>query len=359
MNTLIIIAILLIASLKVSGTIWPNSKIIFTLAVGVMIFYIGGYNGNLDFPVYQARYDNRIVSERYIENLYNIIARFFSIKGIKFEYFHMFLSTICIVIIAFVIIRLSGNKAFVITGLIGFATVEYGILLTTLCASALISLSVYFFIESRFKERKKIYVIKSIICLVLSCGFHFLSFFLFIMYFFPFMKKENIKQIILVLVVVLLVILPYLFRYIVWIAGSAVSYYLNHSTPWYVVVLMVLWQIAGVYIIHRIYNRYLVKLTNHQETVIVETIYILSFTLLLIVPLYLYTNLVIRVIRIFFIFYFILISYVKTPYLKLSKDVIIWNLYNMASLFVFYVIIPSDLSKGVIIEILTSNIFFK
>lgn len=338
------------------GLWFRKSRIMFGINTLLIIILCGGYCGNIDIPTYKIRYDMGFVSYSISEKLYDIIALQFRDIGFSFEIFHLIITIICMLIISYVIIKMAENISFVMANMLGFATIEYSIQIQSMCATAIIVYAVYYLINNSKKNRLKVNFVYSLL-IIMACGFHFMSIFFLLFLSVSYINSKNLKYIIFIEFILILAFFPYINQLTGY--SSAISAYLgNYRSPIFICV-MVFFQIIGVVIIKKINDSMQSKeLISINEKLRVNYIYSLSLILTLITPFYALTVLVNRIVRTMWVFYMITCDKLVNSYIKFNLNVIYLLLYNMTSFVLFYIILPDNLSKGVIFDILNNNIFF-
>jgi hypothetical protein len=312
-----------------------------------LIFFTGGYNGDIDLPFYKSEYINHFISKSPADKVYEIMSIFFSSIGMPFEVYHFFLSTVSIVLIVHVITRLSNRPAFCTALLWGFSTIEYAWQLRSLVASALIIFAVYvLFVKPKNIWRNFTYIF----LIFIAFGFHFFSIVFLLLLFVERISLKPLKWIVCVMAIVgSLIVVPFV-RFMSGYIPDLQNYTNELSIKTFVI--SCLWQISGVILCERmVHSCEEDDIQNSQCTLFLantelnEAILKGVVLFLILVPFYWVTALVSRFMRVWFVFYIIIASntigsiergriYVlKFPYIY--KEV--FMLYNTVSFFAFYI----------------------
>lgn len=345
----------------VMGYIWPKSKVVFYLEIMMYILVIGGYNGNLDLVFYRNRYENRIISDTIVEGLYDYVAAFFSICGLSFELYHLLLSAIAILIISYVVKKMSLEPALVMSMLFGFSTIEYAVQIKNLCATAIIVYALYYY----YKERKIYssenrgwvdYRIIYALFVAFASGFHFLSLFYFAFLLIDFVSVKYLKYWIVSIVLIAIFMFSYIEQIALLLVAQLADYVGQYRSD-LVSIGMVVWQMVGLVIVALMY-RYIKRKNVSQELLNISTyIYKGSLMLMLITPFYMITTTVNRIIKIWQLFYFVLTSQIESSFRRFNLLKAVMILYGLASTIVFYFIIMK-FDESIVWEVLSNNIFF-
>lgn len=313
----------------------------------------GGYNGDVDLVYYRLRYKSQATTEQLSERLYNDLAKLFSSAGVSFETFHLLISAVSIILIAYVVIKTTKRPALVMASLVGFATVEYGIQIQALCSAAIIVFSIYYlFRDDNISRQKKI--LWYTIGVFIACGFHFVSLFFLSFLLIPYVKSKYIKYWIAGGVISVCILFP-MFKLLSENYAYALSDYIGNYRSPLLITVMCLWHLVGVYLISRM-KKYMQKMGIYDK--ISDSIYKGSFVVCLVIPFYSLTVVASRIVRIWFVYYMIFMGNLPSKEDRIS----IWEVgmiaYNVGSLVLFYIVMSWDSSIHVLEEILTYNIFW-
>ncbi len=345
----------------VLGYVYPKSKVVFYLEIIMYMVIIGGYNGNLDLVFYRNRYEKGIISDTVVEGLYDYVAAFFANCGLNFDVYHFLLSAFAIIIISYVVKKMSPEPALVMSMLFGFSTIEYAVQMKNLCAAAIIIYALYYYYRERqiynAEKRKLIdYRLIYAILVVIATGFHFLSLFFFVFLLIDFVNVKYLKYWIISIVLIAMVIYSYVENLLVILVAQLADY-VGQYRSFSVIMGMIIWQWSGMIIVTLMYRYF--KRKNASENLLYMSTYIYkgSLLMMLVTPFYLVTTTVNRIIKIWQLFYFVLTSQIKSSYRKFNLLKIVMILYGLLSTIVFYFIIMK-FEESVVWEVLNNNMFF-
>lgn len=331
----------------------PKSRFVFALETILIIVMIGGYNGDVDLVYYRLRYKSQTTTEQLSERLYNDLAKLFSSAGVSFENFHLLVSAVSIILIAYVVIKTTKRPALVMASLVGFATVEYGIQIQALCAAGVVVISIYYlFRDDNISRRKKI--LWYTIGIIIACGFHFVSLFFLSFLLIPYVKSKYIKYWITGGVISVCILFP-MFKLLSENYAYTLSDYIGNYRSPLLIAVMCLWHLTGVYLITRM-KKYSEKMGTYDK--ISDCIYKGSFVVCLIMPFYSLTVVASRIVRIWFVYYMIFMGNLPTTKGRVSVGEVGMIGYNIGSLVLFYIAMSWNSSIHVLEEILTYNIFW-
>ena len=341
------------------GYMFPKSKLIFVLETLAIIILVGGYDGNTDLIFYRYDYIHETTSNEFLEGVYNIIAIGFHHLGISFEIFHLVITAFAIGGIAYVVYKLSPEPAFVMSTMAGFSTFEYAPQIKAMCASSITILAIYYLFKLGFNkgEKKKQFVYFSLI--IIACGFHFISLFFLVLLLIPYVKREHIKYWVMACGILILVLIPTIEN----IAGryiTGLSIYLGNYRDIEVFLGMCAWQLSGVVLIYLIYKKLLRKteiIEDVRKQLLIGYIYKGSIVMLLAMPFYSITTVMMRVVRTWSVFYYIMASYIETRKNVVSVLKCLVVLYSIGSLVLFYILLVSN-RENILWDVLSNNIFW-
>lgn len=348
-------AILIVSICVVLSMIWRKSNILFCINTGLIIFFVGGYNGTFDLNNYKLIYEAGMLRTSIYEGLYSYVAFLFHELGVTFYWFHFLMSMFSIMLIAYVVSKLADEKAYVMALMIGFSTIEYAIQFKTLCAAAIIIYAIYFWLSTKLMGWKK-YVIYSMLIL-LGLGFHFVSAFFLLIMFGDLIKRKYLKYYIFGGIAVFMLFYSGLFDTVLMFIPE-LSQYVGKYRSIKTFLGTCAWQISGYATVYLI-NRYLCRRIGQEDKrkQLAQGIYYGSTVMLFTLPFYLLTTVAIRIIRIWSVFYYIQAAMIKEKKGHLNIYKFLMTAYSFASFILFYVILVPH-TGSVVVEVLTHNMFY-
>lgn len=341
------------------GYIFPKSKLIFILETISIIVLVGGYNGDTDLVFYRYSYVNELSPDNFLEGIYTIVAILGHRIGMSFEIFHLVLSTLSIGGIAYVVWKLSPEPAFVMSTMAGFSTFEYAPQVKAMCASSITILAIYYLFCEEFDKADKQKRIIFVLLIIVACGFHFISVFFLSLLLIPYVNKINIKYWVGVGIAIIFVFLP-LFKNVAGKYFASLNIYLENYRETKVFLGMCAWQICGVIIILGIKRTLLRKhyfKENCRKKMLANYIYKGSIVMLFTIPFYSLTTVMMRVVRTWSVFYYILASHIRTEKYKVSLLKLIIVLYSIGSLILFYIVLVRN-RNNILWDVLSNNLFW-
>lgn len=343
------------------GYIFPKSKIIFGIELILNFLIIGGYNGTGDIDNYMYRYNNKIITEGFIEKLYDLVAILFKNAGVSFEMFHFCLSVISLSIIALVLYKLSNKPALAMALFSGYSTFEYALQIKAMCAASIIIYALYYYYKKIYLQKntmkeKIIYIV----LILIATGFHFMS---PVFYIFLFMDSVNIKKIkryIIPITICVAVFSQYVVNELSKYIFNLTSYVDMHRST-IATISFCIWQIISLIIVKKIMISDFNKENKCEEKIKFDTfVYKGSWSLLLIMPFYSITFVVNRILKIWSAFFYVQASNITVKKGVLSLNLLFMIIYSIGSFILFYFILTNTSGKNynVILDIMQNNVFW-
>lgn len=336
------------------GLCFQKSKLVLFFECVFLTALIGGYNGDIDLIFYREYYYNHIgMGDSFVEGIYLLIQNAFSLTGISFEMFHLIISAVCVATIAFVFLKMSPNPTFCMSCMFGFATLEYGIQIKAMSATAITVYAIYHLFKEQNDKLSKRRLIEYLLMIAIACGFHFVSVFFVLIPVFVFFYNKNYKKVLIIGATIGTVFLPVMYNLMIRYAPALNDYVGNYRTP-KVFIGVALWQLSGLIVVELTCQ--FLQRAHLGNIKVVNYIRIASWVMLAVIPFYSLAVTANRIVRTWMVFYFIAASYLPQKRMSLSIRKSLLVGYEIASMVLFYIILTPDML--VIKEILTNNIFW-
>lgn len=350
-------ALLIIIILFIPGLFFQKSKGIAAFELILLILLNGLYtSNNSDLYFYRAEYNRGYISSSPFEKIYELLTVALSHLGLPFDVFHFVLTALSFFIIGWVIFKISLRPALNISMLLGFATLEFALQIKAMCASAIITLALYFL----FKKDDAWHKVLFLVFLIIASGFHFMAILFVPLLFYKVFDNRNVRRLIIIIVIMSFLIVPGAMRIARNIIPDLNTYEAELSPK--TVILSVLWQIAG-YILSKYLYKWRIEdnCFSDERNNFSKAVYLGSFALLIILPFYIFTNVIMRVIRVWSVFYIASVSDVEIPVTSdfkvfLSREGIIKLGYIIYLIFSFLAFFVWFAHADMVGEIISGNI---
>lgn len=348
--TLIIVVLL--------GYIFSKSRIVFIVQALVYIVLIGGYNGNIDLVFYRNYYEQEFLSDSYVEGLYYYIGYFFHRCGFSFEMYHLIISAVAIIVIAYVIKKMCPQPALAMSMMFGFCTIEYALQLKNMLAGAIVIYALYYYSNKRneIATNKSYYKVVYSLLIILASGFHFLSLFFLVFLLIDFVSLKYFKYWIVSTIAIIFLTFQELESFMVLFSEQLADYTYKYRSA-SVFIGMMIWQIACTALVTMMYHYLKKKPEFIKYKNFFDFVYKGTFLLLLILPFYILTTTVNRVTKIWLVFCFIMTGHISSSFRKFNLIKFAMITFGLASTVFFYFIL-GDVSDSIFLEIITNNLFF-
>lgn len=368
MDSSCVVILFILLLLILFGLIFKKSKLMFLINSITLIILTCGYNGHIDLPYYEKEYYSHFISKSPFEKVYEYLCIYFDNHNVSFETFHFWISFFSLIIILYVIYKMTDAPGYCSSLMIGFATFEYAWQIKTLTASALIVFATYIFfkdIKSKFNQ------LVFVLLIILASGFHFFAIAFLLLLALPYIKLKILKKEIWLFILIASVFINQIMQYAYQVI-SALGTYMNMLSV-RTFILSTFWHIASVVLCY-----FMVRTIEIENDVMILdnlvckdhynkifNIYYGAVILLSIIPFYWFTNVILRYVRVWFIFMIILSSDVKGSFEKGRKGVIkfpsiskeVFILYVEISFLLFYVLFTAN--NKLLQYYLSDNIFLK
>lgn len=297
----------------------------------VLICILCGYNGRgQDLYWYEAEYYNgKQITLK--EGAYDLLAMLFNKCGISFEMFHICITALSLLLIAYVIYKNSNEPAFCISFIYGFSTLEFAWQLKAMISSSIIVWAISILFRNELCKKD---IFKFCVLIFVAFEFHFFAIIFLSLLVVPLIKKSQIKGFIFGVTICEYIFMPMIFailsRHIPDLSVYGVI--LKPKT----IILVSAWQIAGVILVSwSMKGIYSENQTYGDNDFYINNFYYASIVLCLVLPFYLYTVVASRVVRVWFIFYAIFMSYIQGNRYSIQKHckrlMIIYNIFTFVA----------------------------
>lgn len=338
------------------GLLVPKSKILACIEIIAMSLFYGGYNGTIDLPNYIWQYENDwMIDDSPLQKLYFFMGIFFHNIGISFEGYHLIITAISLMLISYVIFKLTDQIAYVLSMISVFVYFENGWQLKTMMATCFIVVALYWFYKriyiSRFNTVKKnTDVLIFLALLFIAAQFHFLSVFFLLFLLMSFFKGHFAR--VMALDICSLAFIGTLMVQI----SSYIPMIENYISPisFSVFLITALWQILGYFILFGYNNSNELKTEDKFGLFVKDG----SLVVMLLIPFYYYANVATRIYRIWIIFMIIYAAKLYRKHFVFDKKRILFDIYIIgSSMFWFYIMFKIQGNDPLIYELLNNNIF--
>ncbi|MDD3204918.1 MAG: EpsG family protein [Lachnospiraceae bacterium] len=369
MNTNLYVRLFFVILCMLLGFLKKKSKAVFLFEVAMLSLFTGLYNGNIDLYYYRREYVNNFISASPFDKMYEYLAIISYKLGMSFSFFHFLITLISICVFAYVIKKWSKQPALCVSLLFGFTTFEYAFQLKAMTSSAVIILAIYIYFQNISSKKRQIIFT---FLIFIATGFHFFAIIFLILLLIPYFELRMIKSIICLFAIIGSIFIPFIMKVLQNIIPDVVVYSRILSVKTFS--LSVFWQIAGVIICNYLLHirgirekKYTLKMINNLIEPNGFLIYIGSILLLVSVPFYWFTNVMLRVPRVWFVLYSILASNckgsleggaiyrIRIP--NIFKEIFIT--YNLFSFIAFYILFTkADLLSSYLADNIFLNLLF-
>ena len=337
------------------GVLFPANRVIAWIVIIAMSLFYGGYNGTIDLPNYIWQYENEWKPDFSLQMLYSFLSVYFHNSGISFECYHVMITAISLIVILYITSKLTNQIAYVLSMVSVFVYIENGWQLKTMMATSIIVVALYWFYKRIYIYKREVitkntYIITFLMLIVLASQFHFLALFFLSFIFIMYIKDHFIRVIIIDLFIFLLsgTILIRISSYIPMIG----EYLSQISLP--VIIMTVLWQIWGYFILF--YNNNIEYIPENRFGFFVKYG---TLVLMLIIPFYFYTIVVMRLYKIWLIFMIIYASTLFRKKLIFEKRRLLFDIYIIgSSIFWYYIMFMMNGEETLLYELMSNNFYF-
>ncbi|WP_367278332.1 EpsG family protein [Fusobacterium sp.] len=335
-----------------------KNKIISKIQLFWIWILISFNNGGPDYDGYESIF---IESARKLQFnffkpgvLYSNGAYIFHKIGLNLEVYTIITSSIALFFLCRIVKKYSKNPNFVYSCFIVFPLVDNIIQKRNFLSMIPILLSIDLLIE-----KKKCYIVKSFILIIIAFNFHVLGIIYLVYIIVPFFSLKNIKKISLVILTIGLILMPILdevakilFRF----ASSRVELYffdISMRLPFYKASCFVI-----IHLLMFCYVIFSVKFKNKKDT-FDKTLLKINYVFLFAIPLYFYDSTFLRIYRNIFILNYILIgNYIYERKNSINRKIIrVFFILFIILLFLFmYALLGQLKYSGLVLPLFNNNI---
>lgn len=338
------------------GLLFPKNKAITWIEIIAISLFYGGYNGTTDLTNYIWQYENNWMTDSPLQKLYSYMSIFFHNTGMSFEWYHLMITAVSLILILYVVSKLTDQTAYVMSMISVFVYIENGWQLKTMTATCFIVIALYWFYKRIYScelntVRKNRDIIVFLALIFIAAQFHFLSVFFILFLFIPFIKG-HFTRVVIIDICAFAVVETLLIR---------VSNYLpmigNYVSPISLSVFIVtgIWQILGYFILF--YNNNDIQFqTNDKLGLFVKDG---TLVLMLLIPFYYYANVATRIYRVWIIFMVVYATKLIRKQFAFEKRRLFFDMYIIgSSIFWFYIMFVLQGKEPIINELINNNCYF-
>lgn len=299
----------------IAGLMLPKSKILFwveaiLLFILTVLFVKGG-----DLPLYRLKFENKTYLDTAFEKTFELIGYWMNHHGGHFLSFRIVLAAVAFLLITLFVLYASPAPAFVMSLMFGFVTYEYAWQLQQLTCDAVVLWAIYFYLafpKNRYRE------IIYIAMILFAEGFHLSALLWLPVLLLSFMDQKKIPWLIIAGVLGIFFAISFMMPIFMELSPGLQAY--QNLLSGKTVFCMIAWQFVTVYFTWsaRKYLLYSDISLRERDRNYIDGIFYVSICLMIIIPFYMYATTVNRLVRLFFIFMLIQISFI--PKLRLSSE---------------------------------------
>ena len=337
------------------GLLFPKNKTFACIEIIAMSLFYGGYNGIIDLGNYVWQYENNWMTDSPLQKLYSFMSIFFHNIGMSFEWYHLTITAISLIVISYIISKLTDQIAYVLSMISIFVYMENGWQLKTMMATCFIVVALYWFYKRIYTcelntVKKILNIIIFLTLIFIAAQFHFMSVFFLLFLFISFIRGHFTRVIVVDIFAFPVVgtLLIKVSNYLPMIG----NYVLPISFP--VFVMTGLWQILGYFILFG-YNNSIKSQTKDKFGLFARDG---SLVVMLLIPFYYYANVATRIYRVWIIFMVIYAARLFRKQLTFEKRRILFDMYIIgSSIFWFCIMFKLQGKAPLICELINNNSF--
>lgn len=338
------------------GLLFPKNKALTWIEIIAISLFYGGYNGTTDLTNYIWQYENNWMTDSPLQKLYSYMSIFFHNTGMSFDWYHLIITAVSLILILYIISKLTDQTAYVLSMISVFVYIENGWQLKTMMATCVIVMALYWFYKRIYccelntvKRNKD--VIIYLVLIFIAAQFHFLSVFFILFLFIPFIKGHFTRVVVIDICgfAVVGTLLLRVSNYLPMIGNYVSSISLS------VFVVTSIWQALGYFILFFNNN------DVHYQTEDKLALFVKDGTLvlMLLIPFYYYANVATRIYRVWIVFMIIYATRLFRSQFSFDKRRLFFDAYIIgSSIFWFYIIFILQGKEPLIYDLINNNRYF-